>query len=338
MLYDRLPDNKVRCNLCSHRCVLGDGERGICRVRENRGGTLNTLVYGRTIAQHVDPIEKKPLFHFHPGTAAFSVATAGCNFQCRWCQNWEISQLPREQDFIPGDRTGPDQIVTAAQQAGCRSIAYTYTEPTIFFEYSYDTARIAREAGLANVYVSNGYMTEEMLARFAPYLDAINVDVKAFRDETYRTYVGARRDPVLQTLRTVKRLGIWLEVTTLVIPGINDGPAELRDAATFVAAELGPETPWHISRFFPAYQMTDVPPTPLPKLEEARDIGKAAGLQHVYLGNTDQGEDTFCSECGALLIQRAGYRIIRNRIAADGRCPDCGTAVAGIGMGVEKRH
>jgi len=333
MLYEKLADKRVRCSLCSHRCVIADGKRGICRVRENRDGTLYTLVYGRTITQHVDPIEKKPLFHFYPGTTAFSMATPGCNFQCRWCQNWEISQMPREQDFISGEKAGPEQIVAAARQAGCRSIAYTYTEPTIFFEYAYDTARIAHDAGLANLYVSNGYMTEEMLEQLSPYLAAINVDLKAFKDDTYRKYVGARLGPVLQTLKTVKRLGIWLEVTTLVIPGINDDPAELKDVVAFVAEELGPDTPWHISRFFPAYKVTDVPPTPMSKLEQARDIGKEAGLRYVYLGNVASGEDTFCPQCGALVIRRSGYRVIQNRIPLDGHCPDCGAAVAGTGMG-----
>ena len=242
-------------------------------------------------------------------------------------------QMPREQDFISGEKAGPEQIVAAARQAGCRSIAYTYTEPTIFFEYAYDTARIAHDAGLANLYVSNGYMTEEMLEQLSPYLAAINVDLKAFKDDTYRKYVGARLGPVLQTLKTVKRLGIWLEVTTLVIPGINDDPAELKDVVAFVAEELGPDTPWHISRFFPAYKVTDVPPTPMSKLEQARDIGKEAGLRYVYLGNVASGEDTFCPQCGALVIRRSGYRVIQNRIPLDGHCPDCGAAVAGTGMG-----
>ncbi len=333
MLYEKLPDNKVRCGLCAHRCLIADGKRGICRVRENRGGILYTLVYGRTITQNIDPIEKKPFFHFYPGSTAYSVATPGCNFQCRWCQNWEISQMPRERDFISGEQANPGQIAAAASQSGCRSIAYTYTEPTIFFEYAYDTARIARDAGLANLYVSNGYMTEEMLERFSPYLDAINVDLKAFKDETYRKYTGARLEPVLHSLKTIKRLGIWLEVTTLVIPGINDDPAELKDAVAFVAKELGKDTPWHISRFFPAYKMTDLPPTPMSKLEEALRIGKDAGLRYVYLGNVARGEDTFCPGCGAALIRRSGYRIIQNRITGGGCCPDCGAAVAGIGMG-----
>lgn len=212
-------------------------------------------------------------------------------------------------------------------------MAYTYTEPTVFFEYAYDTARRARDAGLANIFISNGYMTEKALEKISPYLDAINVDLKAFKDETYRNYVGARLDPVLKNLKTIQRLGIWLEVTTLVIPGINDDPAELKDAVTFVAEELGRDTPWHISRFFPTYKMAAVPPTPISKLEEARQIGKEAGLRYVYLGNVARGEDTVCPGCGAVLIRRSAYRILRNRISGAGRCPDCGMKVAGIGMG-----
>ncbi|MEA3365670.1 MAG: AmmeMemoRadiSam system radical SAM enzyme [Candidatus Hydrogenedentes bacterium] len=339
MLYEKLPDNDVRCNLCAHRCFIADGEKGICLVRENRGGTLYTLVYGRTIARHVDPIEKKPLFHFYPGTTAFSIATPGCNFRCRWCQNWEISQMPRERHLIAGEKASPEEIVAAAQRTGCRSIAYTYTEPTIFFEYAYDTAQPASKAGLANLYITDGYMTVEMLEQFSPYLDAVNIDLKAFRDETYREYVGARLEPVLTSLKTIKQLGIWLEVTTLVIPGINDDPAEIKDVVTFISEELGPDTPWHISRFFPHYKMTDVPPTPLSKLEEARDIGLEAGLRYVYLGNTGNGEDTFCPECGALLIRRSGYRVFENRIQAGARCPHCGAEIAGVGVvGRENKH
>lgn len=333
MLYEKLSDGRVRCNLCAHRCTIAEGKRGICNVRENRGGTLYTLVYGRTITQHVDPIEKKPLYHFYPGSTAYSIATPGCNFQCRWCQNWQISQMPREQDFIAGTEASPDEVVARAIRSGSRSIAYTYTEPTIFFEYAYDTAREAHAEGLNNLYVTNGYMTEEMLETFQPYLDAANVDLKAFRDSTYRKYVGARLQPVLDTLKRMKSLGIWLEVTTLVIPGINDDPAELADAVDFVAQELGVDTPWHISRFFPNYKMMDVPPTPADTLQMARDIGIEKGLRHVYVGNMQADADTLCHECGNVVIRRVGMSVIENRIASDGTCPDCGTPVAGIGMG-----
>jgi pyruvate formate lyase activating enzyme len=333
MLYEKLPDRRVRCKLCAHHCVIADGKRGVCQVRENRDGTLYTLVYGRVISEKIDPIEKKPLFHFYPGSTAYSIATRGCNFRCRWCQNWEISQMPREQKLVTGLAAMPQQIVATALRVGSRSIAYTYTEPTVFFEYAHDTARLAHTKGICNVYVTNGYMTAEMLELVQPYLDAANVDLKAFRDETYRHYVGARLEPVLDTLKRIKALGIWLEVTTLVIPGVNDDPAELRDAARFVAQELGTETPWHISRFSPAYEMTGVPVTPTETLRWARELGLKEGLKYVYVGNVpDDGyQNTVCPGCGRILIHRNGLAVLTD-LVQNGRCPDCGTSIAGVGM------
>ncbi len=338
MLYEKLDQNRVRCNLCAHHCLIAEGKKGICQVRENREGQLYSLVYGRTISQNIDPIEKKPLFHFYPGSTAYSIATPGCNFRCAWCQNWEISQMLGERQIIAGYEATPEQIITRAQRHGCRSIAYTYTEPTIFFEYAYDTARLARAAGLANIFVTNGYMTEEMLKTIAPYLDAANVDLKAFRDRTYRQYVGAKLQPVLDSLKAIEQLGIWLEVTTLVIPGINDEPEELQDAAQFIVRELGADTPWHITRFFPDYQLRDIPPTPQKSLEQAWEIGKSEGLRYVYLGNVsgEEKQNTLCPECGTLLIRRNIFGVVANRIK-EGCCPDCGCAVAGVGMS-EKPH
>jgi pyruvate formate lyase activating enzyme len=268
MLYEKIEKSRVRCHLCAHRCVIAEGKLGVCRVRRNVNGTLHTLVYGRTISQHVDPVEKKPLYHFYPGSRSYSIATPGCNFRCPWCQNANIAHMPRERGLIAGYEATPEEIVADARATDSRSIAYTYTEPTIFFEYAYDTARLAHAAGIANVYVTNGYMTTDMLETFHPYLDAANVDLKAFRKKTYNRYVGAGLGPVLDSMKTMKQLGVWLEVTTLVIPGLNDDPAELRDAAGFIAQELGPGTPWHLSRFFPTYQMTDRPPTPVETLDE----------------------------------------------------------------------
>lgn len=331
ILYEKLPKSRVRCHLCAHRCVIAEGKPGVCRVRENVRGTLYTLVYDRIISQHVDPVEKKPLYHFYPGSRAYSIATPGCNFHCRWCQNADIAHMPREKGLIVGYEATPEQIVADARATDSRSIAYTYTEPTVFFEYAYDTARLARAAGIANVYVTNGYMTPEMLETFHPYLDAANVDLKAFRNKTYNRYVGAGLEPVLDTMKAMKRLGIWLEVTTLVIPGLNDDPAELRDAAQFVALELGPETPWHISRFFPTYRMTDRPPTPIGTLRRAQEIGLAEGLHYVYLGNVAGESNTSCHQCGRLLIRRSGYWIAENHVR-DGRCPTCKSPVAGVGM------
>ncbi len=333
LLYETLAGNKVRCNLCAHHCVIADGRKGVCQVRENRGGTLFTLVYGRTIARNVDPIEKKPLFHFFPGSKAYSIATPGCNFHCRWCQNWDISQQPREQYLISGHQAAPDQIVAAAKNTGCQSIAYTYTEPTIFFEYAYETARRAHAAGINNIFVTNGYMTIEMLEAFHPFLDAVNVDLKAFRNETYHRYVGASLDPVLDSMKAIKRLGIWIEVTTLVIPGVNDDATEIRDSARFITQELGADTPWHISRFYPAYKMMDVPPTPIALLSKAKEIGLEEGLKYIYPGNVlDNGsQDTLCPGCGRALIRRRGFIVSHDRVK-DGRCPECGEPIAGVGM------
>jgi len=334
LLFEKLDKDRVRCNLCAHHCVIANGKRGTCQVRENRDGILYTLVYGRNIAQHVDPIEKKPLFHFYPGSTAYSIATPGCNFRCQWCQNWQISQMPREQHLIVGQKASPKQIVAAAQTSDCQSIAYTYTEPTIFFEYAYDTARLAQLAGLSNIFVTNGYMTQEMLELFHPYLDAANVDLKAFREKTYHRYVGASLQPILDNMKIMKEMGVWLEVTTLVIPDLNDDPIELRDAAQFIAQELGPETPWHISRFSPSYKFLDHPSTPLKTLKLAQQIGYEEGLYYVYLGNVANEENTRCHRCGHLLIRRIGNNVLENNIN-DGNCPECFATVAGIWM-VEK--
>jgi pyruvate formate lyase activating enzyme len=332
--YGKLSNNAVRCQLCSHYCTIQPGKLGICQVRQNIDGILYTLVYGRVISQHVDPVEKKPLYHFYPGSTAYSIAAPGCNFRCRWCQNWQISQMPREQHVITGFQVTPEQIVAEAVETSSHSIAYTYTEPTMFFEFAYDTARLAHAAGIHNIFVSDGYMTAAALAHMQPYLDAANIDLKSFRDTTYRRYIGARLQPVLDSLVRFKQMGIWLEVTTLVIPGINDEPDELRDIARFIANELGADTPWHISRFFPGYQMMEHQPTPLSTLDQAYHSGLEAGLDYVYVGNvgtTEAYNDTRCPHCGTHLIQRRGYTITRNQIEA-GRCPDCGMAIAGVGL------
>lgn len=332
MLYEPLEDHEVRCDLCAHHCKIQEGERGICHVRENQGGSLKTLVYGRTISQHVDPVEKKPLFHFYPGSRAYSIATPGCNFRCQWCQNADISQMPRERQMIMGSEASPEEIVASATDQGCKSIAYTYTEPTIFFEYAHDTAKIAHERGLKNIFVTNGYMTEKALRKIEPYLDAANVDLKGFRDDFYRKYVGAKLDPVLKNLRKIKELDIWLEVTTLIIPELNDSTEELRDVAKFIAGELGVETPWHISRFHPAYEMHDIQPTPLERIREAYRIGRDEGLKHIYSRYVEKGADTHCAACGQVLINRQGYMAFENRINGESKCPDCGAKIAGVGL------
>jgi len=333
MLYERCDQKQVRCLLCAHRCLIDEGKRGVCLVRENHSGTLYTQAYGKSISHGMDPVEKKPLFHFHPGSRAFSIATAGCNFRCRFCQNWEISQVLRESGSIFGGELPPERIVDLAQQTGCQSIAYTYTEPTIFFEYAYDTAQLARQSGLNNVFVTNGYMTEKALETIQPYLEAANVDLKSFDDTFYRKWVGARLQPVLDTLKLMKGLDIWVEVTTLVIPTLNDSEDNLRRIAEFIFEELGEATPWHISRFYPAYELKDLSQTPIEVLEKARAIGLKAGLRYVYVGNVPEsdGTNTFCYNCGRLLIRRFGQGLLEYHIR-DGHCPHCGAKIDGVGM------
>lgn len=336
-LTDARHEGSVRCNLCSHRCVVAPGKQGACCVRENVDGRLYTLVYDRTIAQHVDPIEKKPLFHFYPGATAFSIATPGCNFRCAFCQNWEISQLPRDGEVM-GVALTPQQVAAAAKRHGCAAIAYTYTEPTIFAEYALDCAAEAQKLGIKNVFVSNGYMTPELIdlmagGREAGLIDAINVDLKAGRGEFYRRISGAALGPVLQNLKLLKQRGIWLEVTTLVIPGLNDTDDELAWVAKYLADEVGPDTPWHISRFYGQYQMADTPSTPAATLQRAYELGKQAGLRYVYVGNLPghATESTFCPTCGSRVIARAGYRLGARHLH-DGKCAQCGTAIAGVGL------
>lgn len=333
-LYESVEDRKVKCNLCHHRCLIKDGKRGICGVRENCKGALQTLVYEKLIARHVDPIEKKPLFHFLPGSRSYSVATVGCNFKCRFCQNADIAQMPSDRNgAILGDRTTPQKEVDAAAKAGCKSIAYTYTEPTVFFEFAHDAAKLAYGAGIKNVFVTNGYMTPEALQMISPWLDAANVDLKAFNNEFYKKKCGASLSPVLETLKGMKARGISLEVTTLLIPGLNDDPDELKQLAAFIADDLGIETPWHISRFHPTYRLTDRPITPLENLLNAHEIGKKAGLRYVYTGNVpgQEGEKTFCYQCGRVVIDRLGFSI--GEYALDnGCCRYCGAPVDGVGM------
>ena len=329
MLYQKLENEQVNCQLCGHRCVIKPGDKGVCQVRQNFGGTLYTLVYGSVISHHIDPIEKKPLYHFLPGTRAFSIATPGCNFQCQWCQNWEIAQMPRHYHLELQSHTPPQTIVDLSLEGNCQSIAYTYTEPTIFFEYAYEIAQLANQAGIANVYVTNGYMTEEMLDAFHPYLQAANVDLKAFNKRTYHKFVGAGLQQVLDSMIKMKELGIWLEVTTLVIPGINDDPTELREAAQFVAQELGTDTPWHISRFFPSYQLNSTPPTPRHTMLQAQQIGHEAGLKYIYLGNLHGESNTTCPSCEQVLVRRSGYHTTIGGII-DGKCSQCGEHIPGI--------
>ena len=329
-LYDRLDNERVRCFLCNHHCLIKSGGKGVCGVRENRSGTLVSLVYEKVIATHCDPIEKKPLFHFLPGTSSYSMATVGCNFRCVFCQNADISQMPSDHNQIIGENMTPEKLVKDAVGTRSATISYTYTEPTIYFELAVDTARLAVSNGLKNVFVSNGYMTEQCLQEIYPDLHAANVDLKAFNDRFYKEQCGARLGPVLETLEIMKRTGIWLEVTTLLIPGLNDSMDELKELAQFIAG-LDPNIPWHISRFHPTYRLTNARVTPPEIIRSARDLGYEAGLKYVYTGNLpgDEGEKTFCHHCGELLIDRLAFYVRENKIT-ENHCPNCGAEIPGV--------
>ncbi|GAB4252334.1 MAG: AmmeMemoRadiSam system radical SAM enzyme [Thermoleophilia bacterium] len=317
----------IHCYLCAHHCRVPPGERGLCGVRENRGGVLYALTYACPISAAVDPIEKKPLFHFLPGSLSFSVATVGCNFTCLFCQNADISQMPRDQGRIRGTHMPPEAVVERALATGCRSISYTYTEPTIYFEFAHACARLAVEAGLKNVFVTNGYMTKEALEAIDGRLHAANVDLKSFSDDFYRTLVGARLKPVLDSIRRLRAMGVWVEVTTLLIPGRNDSDEELRRLAAFLA-DLDPDLPWHVSRFHPAYRLRGVPATPVSAVERAVAIGRQAGLRYVYAGNVpgNPAESTVCPGCGRLVLERRGFTVERMQLDGD-RCRGCGTVI-----------
>lgn len=331
LLYEKVAGDAVRCRLCNHYCTISPGKRGICAVRENRNGVLYSLVYGKVIAAQIDPIEKKPLYHVEPGSRSFSIATVGCNFRCKHCQNHDIAQAPLHSSEIPGQITTPEQIVDAAAAAGCSSISYTYTEPTVFFEFAYDCARRAHERGIRNVFVSNGYTSPDATRMIAPYLDANNIDLKG-DEHFYEKLSGARMQPVLDTIRLMKELGVWVEVTTLIIPDWNDSETFLRRAADFLVS-VDPGIPWHVTRFHPTHQLLDKPHTPAATLERARQIGIAAGLKYVYEGNIpgSGGENTLCASCGTILIERVGFAVKKISLR-NGKCPACGTALEGIAL------
>jgi len=332
-LWEPSPEaGRVRCKLCNWRCLIADGKVGRCAVRKNIGGVLYALTYDKLCSANPDPIEKKPLFHFQPGSRSFSIATMGCNFRCEFCQNWQISQPAVEQGRIEGEAIPPEQIVEAAVRSRCRSIAYTYTEPTVFMELCNDCGRIGKQRGLANVFVSNGFMTREALDFAGDWLDGINVDLKAFTEDYYERLCKAKLQPVLDTIAYIaKETNIWLEITTLLVPGENDSEDELKRLAAFIADKAGADVPWHISRFHPQYKYLDSVPTPADSLQRAYEIGKSAGLHYVYLGNVPgvKSESTFCYHCGRLLIERIGYTIAGNYIQKS-KCPDCETDIAGF--------
>ncbi len=325
-LYQKLPGKKVKCRNCAHYCLIEPGKRGICGVRENIAGNLFALNYQKMAAINIDPIEKKPFFHFLPGTHSLSVAAVGCNFSCKNCQNYDISQEFKNTGEILGEDLSPEQVVIIALKNNLPSISYTYVEPTVFLEYALETMKIARRKGLKNAWVSNGFMSPEAAELVIPYLDAINIDIKSFSEKFYRSVCGARLQPVLETAALMKKSGVWLEVTTLAIPTLSDSEKTFKDIAAFIKNKLGAETPWHISGFSGAisWQLRDLPDTPAETLKAAWQIGKQAGLKHVYTGNLPglPYEDTFCPSCRTLAIDRTGYSVSRHD--KSGKCPKCG--------------
>ncbi len=332
MFFERECDTQVRCGLCRFHCLIKEGARGRCGVRENRDGTLVSLVYGKLCAEHVDPIEKKPLYHVMPGSTTYSIATMGCNFHCRHCQNYSISQVAPHASISGVHRT-PGQIVEQAKANGCDSISYTYTEPTVFYEFAYDTAGLARQAGLKNIFVTNGYISKAALANLAPVLDGANIDLKGFSEPFYKNVVQARLPEVLDSIVEYRKQGVWIELTTLIIPGLNDADTELQGIASFIMTHLGADTPWHVTAFYPTFLLTDRSFTPVTTLQRARDIGLAAGLHYVYEGNVPGagGEQTRCPACSALLIERHGFTLLAYHIRK-GACPKCHTRIAGVGL------
>lgn len=331
MFYQTTREGEVICGLCNHHCHIKAGKRGICGVRENQDSKLYSLVYGRLIAEHIDPVEKKPMFHFLPGSRSYSIATVGCNFRCLHCQNYDISQYPHLHNMeIRGQQRTPESVVEAAVQADCASISYTYVEPTIFYEFAHACSELAHERQLKNVFVSNGYMTPEVTHHLAPLLDGINIDIKAFTDDFYKKVCKARLQPVLDNVQLMHDLGVWVEVTTLLIPGLNDSPEELRNIARFIKS-VDPGIPWHVTAFYPTYKMTDRESTPAETLRTARDIGIAEGLRFVYEGNIpgEGGENSYCPSCATELITRFGFSIRQNRIS-DGCCSNCGEKIEGV--------
>jgi pyruvate formate lyase activating enzyme len=330
LLWRPLKENTVQCRLCSHFCRIDAGKTGLCGVRRNDGGRLVSLSHDCIAALNLDPVEKKPLFHFLPGSTTLSLGTPGCNLDCAFCQNWTLSQPPRQGLPIEGRAIPPREIVRMAHTSGAASIAYTYSEPTVFFELMLETATLARRDGLANIMVSNGFQSPECIDALDGFIQAANIDLKAFREEFYRDVCGARLKPVLDNLVHMRRLGWHLEVTTLVIPDENDSDTELRDIARFLRAELGPDVPWHVSRFHPCHRMANHRPTPLDTLRRAWDIGRAEGLQHIFVGNVPGSglENTVCPGCGKTVVERSGFTVLRNRLRL-GACPECGREVIG---------
>ena len=327
-LYTRLKNQGVHCQLCAHSCKIPESKFGFCGVRQNISGILYTHNYAKLLAANVDPVEKKPLYHFLPGTSTFSIASAGCNFTCGFCQNWEISQFNYSNRHL-GDNFSSQEVIKLAQQSNCRSIAYTYTEPTIYFEFALETAKLAKEAGLRNIFVTNGYMSPKAISLLAPYLDAANIDLKFFKESSYQKICSAKLGPVLDSIQLLNAAGVWIEITTLIIPGLNDTPEELTAIAKFIAA-INKDIPWHLSRFHADYKFKDYAPTPERTLKLAYDLGISQGLHYVYVGNFGAwGQDTLCVSCRKLLIKREGFQVLESHLVQNS-CVYCQTVLPGV--------
>lgn len=329
--WEEVSGDDVRCTLCPRNCLISPGELGYCRARKNIDGSLYTIVYGEATSANPDPIEKKPLYHFHPGSRVYSMSTAGCNFECKHCQNWRISQS--SVDDIRTEQIEPEEAVERAKSTNCQGIAYTYGEPVIWFEYALDTAKLTQEEGLYNVYVTNGYMNIDAWKELGPYLDAMNVDLKAYDDDFYRDVCGVPSvEPVLRTCEWAVENGIHLELTNLIIPGENDEPDQIRDLCRWIVQDLDSDVPIHFSRFHPMYKMMDKSSTPVSTLEKAIEIAKEEGLKHIYVGNVPghRADNTYCPQCGELLISRHGFSVSEYNLE-DGRCPSCGTEINIVG-------
>ncbi len=327
--YEKLSHKKIKCTLCPRECVIDDRERGYCGVRENREGTYYTLVYARPCTYHVDPIEKKPLFHFHPGSLAFSIATAGCNLNCKFCQNWQISQVSPEQ--VRSIHLPPQQLALSAKNSRSLSIAYTYSEPTIFYEYMYDSVIAGHEHGVKSVVITAAYISQKPLVELCKKVDAIKVDLKAFTESYYKEVVNGELKPVLDALVTMKKSGVWTEIVYLVVPTLNDGENEIRALSKWIVKNLGRDVPIHFTRFHPQYILKNLPPTPLKTLERCKAIADAEGLHYVYIGNVPghKAENTYCPSCGALILERLGFSV-RKKDFNNERCPSCDTQIAGL--------
>ncbi|MDV5121497.1 MAG: AmmeMemoRadiSam system radical SAM enzyme [Candidatus Scalindua sp.] len=329
MYYKKLPDIRVECELCPRACQVADLERGYCGVRENRNGKYYTLVHSRVCSRYADPIEKKPLFHYLPGTKAYSIATAGCNIECKFCQNWQISQFRPEQ--IDNIKLTPEEVIRFAQEKKCDTIAYTYSEPVVFYEYMYDTARVGKREGVGSVMISNGYIKKEPLVELCKELSAVKIDFKAFTEKFYKETCSGELKPILETLVTLKEIGIWFEIVMLVIPTLNDSDKELNDMCSWIYENLGPDVPVHFSRFHSTYKIKNLPPTPTKTLEKARNIAIESGLNFAYTGNVPghPGESTYCPDCKEVLIKRVGYTILQYSLNGN-KCGNCKHPIPGV--------